>query len=263
MQPEQEQNKFSIFLVPLSILLSGLLIMVSILFSANNFAKKSGLVKKDDLRAALAQVLNGTSATNTGNSNVTVKTTVDDDPFMGDKSKAKVAIVEFSDFECPFCKQYFDQTYSQIKKDYIDTGKVVYVYRDFPLSFHDPMATYEARAASCVRDQAGDSKYFEFHDLVFKNTTSNGNGLTKIQVTEYARQTGIDIGKYQSCIESDKFNDEIAKDKSDGSKAGVDGTPGFVIGKLDKDGNVEGTLVPGSQAYATFKTVIEEQLAKS
>ena len=82
---------------------------------------------------------------------------IDDDPVLGDKN-APVTIVEFSDYECPFCKRHFDQTLPELIKNYIDTGKVKLVYRDFPLSFHDPMATKEAVAANCAREQGGDPR---------------------------------------------------------------------------------------------------------
>lgn len=260
---QKDSNKYSVYFLPISILLSGLLIMVSILYSANSFSKRNELVTKNTLKAAVAEILNGTTTQqNDQQQNVAVKTSIDDDPMMGDKSNAKVAFVEFSDYECPFCKMYFDQTYEQIKKEYVDTGKILYVYRDFPLSFHEPMATYEARAASCVRDQAGDQRYFQFHDLVFKNTKSNGNGLTKDQTDTFAAQTGIDTGKYKDCINSDKFKDEIQKDQSDGSKIGVNGTPGFVIGKLGSDGIVDGVVFTGAQPFAAFKSVIDQQLSR-
>ena len=83
---------------------------------------------------------------------------VDDDPVLGDKN-APVTMIEFSDYECPFCKRHFDQTLPQLVEKYVDTGKVKIVFRDFPLSFHDPMATKEAVAANCAREQGGDKKF--------------------------------------------------------------------------------------------------------
>src|SRR3989344_1283659 len=106
----------------------------------------------------------------------TVTVSVDDDPVLGDKN-APLTMIEFSDYECPFCKRHFTDVYSQIKKDYIDTGKLKLVYRDFiAVPGHNPLATSEAVAASCARDQGGDLMYFKYHDAIFTKTISNGNG---------------------------------------------------------------------------------------
>lgn len=102
---------------------------------------------------------------------------IDNDPILGNKN-APVTLVEFSDYECPFCKRHFTQTLSNIKKDYIDTGKVRLVYRDFiAVPSHNPAAEEEAIAANCAREQGGDEVYFKFHDEVFKRTKANGEGI--------------------------------------------------------------------------------------
>ena len=106
------------------------------------------------------------------------ETSLDDDPVLGDKSKATIAIVEFSDYECPFCQRHFLQTFPQIKKDYIDTGKVILVFRDYvAVPSHNPAATDIAIAAECVKLLSDDKKYYEFHDYMMGNTRSNGQGL--------------------------------------------------------------------------------------
>lgn len=105
-----------------------------------------------------------------------VKVSLDDDPKQGNND-AKIAIVEFSDYECPFCQRHFQQTYPQLKTNYIDTGKTLFVFRDLPLPFHDPIATQAAVAANCVREQGGDEAYFKFHDQYFTNTLTNAKGL--------------------------------------------------------------------------------------
>jgi protein-disulfide isomerase len=184
---------------------------------------------------------------------------VDDDPVLGDKN-APVTLIEFSDYECPFCKRHFDQTLPQLKKDYIDTGKVKLVYRDFPLSFHDPMATKEAVAANCAREQGGDPTYFKFHDEMFKKTTSNGNGLSDDKVKAIASDLGLNTASFNSCYDAQKSKDEVTKDIAEGSAGGVSGTPGFFIGKSSPDGKITGTPLVGAQPYAAFKTIIDQQL---
>jgi protein-disulfide isomerase len=112
-----------------------------------------------------------------GNGDKSAKVGIDDDPILGDKDKAKVAIVEFSDFECPFCQRFHNDTFNELVENYVDNGKAIYVYRDFPLDFHEPKASEAASAANCVQKVAGDEKYFEFSKLYYERTKSNGDGL--------------------------------------------------------------------------------------
>ncbi len=99
-----------------------------------------------------------------------------DDPVKGDPN-APITIVEFSDYECPFCQRHFKTTYPQLLSEYIDTGKVKLVFRDLPLPFHDPVATQAAVAANCAREQGGDEAYFKYHGEYFSRTQANGDGL--------------------------------------------------------------------------------------
>lgn len=97
-----------------------------------------------------------------------VKSSLDDDAILGNKDSVSVAIVEFTDFQCPFCQRHHQQTYPSIVSNLVNTGKAVYVIRDFPLSFHEPMATDKAIAAECAKKLGGDSKYFEYVDKLFE-----------------------------------------------------------------------------------------------
>lgn len=187
------------------------------------------------------------------------KASVDDDPILGDKN-APVTLIEFSDYECPFCKRHFDQTYSQLKKDYIDTGKVKLVFRDLPLSFHDPMATTEAMAANCAREQGGDNAYFKYHDEIFKKTTSNGSGLTKEALYTMAADIGLNSGNFKSCLDGEKYKDEVKKDLADATTAGASGTPTFFVGKTSADGTIDGTKIVGAQPFPSFQTAIDALL---
>lgn len=187
------------------------------------------------------------------------KVSVDDDPVLGSKN-AGVTLIEFSDYECPFCKRHFDQVYPSLKKDYIDTGKVKMVFRDYPLPFHDPMATFEANAANCAKEQGGDSAYFKFHDSIFTKTKSNGNGLTKDEVYQFASDIGLNQANLKVCADSGKFSEEIKKDVADGGTAGVSGTPSFFIGKSDPSGTITGTIIVGAQGYSAFQAAIDPLL---
>lgn len=187
------------------------------------------------------------------------KASVDDDPVEGNKD-ATVTIVEFSDYECPFCKRHFDQTYPQLKKDYIDTGKVKLVFRDYPLPFHDPLATTQAMAASCAKEQGGDQAYFKLHDEIFKVTKSNGNGMTVDGLYALATTLGLNSANLKTCVDSGKYKEEITKDIADGGAAGVSGTPSFVVGKSSGDGMIEGKLLVGAQPFAAFQAEIDALL---
>ncbi len=184
------------------------------------------------------------------------KVSVSDNPMLGSKD-AKVTLIEFSDYECPFCKRHFDEVYPLIKKDYIDTGKVKLVYRNYPLPFHDPMATYEAQAALCAREQGGDVTYFKIHDEMFKRTTSNGNGLTKEKIRQIATDLGLNADSVISCADANKYKEKVAKDISDGGAAGVSGTPSFFVGKSDPSGTITGQLIVGAQPYTVFQSTID------
>ncbi|KKT54256.1 MAG: DSBA oxidoreductase [Candidatus Collierbacteria bacterium GW2011_GWB1_45_35] len=187
-----------------------------------------------------------------------IKVSVDNDPVLGDK-KAIVTLIEFSDYECPFCKKYFTDTYPQIKKDYIDTGKVKMVFRDLPLGFHQN-APKEAEAAECARKQGGDTTYFKYHDQIFTKTTSNGTGLALDQLPIIAKELGLNVNKFQQCLDSGEFKSEVDKDLADAGAVGANGTPTFFIGKSTSNGEVDGIKVVGAQPYSAFKTIIDELL---
>lgn len=188
-----------------------------------------------------------------------VSLSVDDDPFMGDEN-APVVMIEFSDFECPYCKQFWQQTLPEIKRNYIDTGKLKFVYRDLPLPFHDPLATQEALAANCARDQEGDETFFTYHDEIFKRTNSNGNGMPKEELYKIAADLGLNETELRSCLDSERFKDEVTKDIADAQAAGATGTPTLIIGKNTQDGTIQGERVIGAQPYSIFQPVIEKYL---
>lgn len=187
---------------------------------------------------------------------------IDDDAVLGDKKKAKVAIVEFSDYECPYCKRFHQETYDKLVKEYVDTGKAIFVFRDYPLSFHDPKATEEAQTAECVRAQKGDKAYFSFGQALFANSQTNGKGLPEGKLDELLRSVGANATTVKSCVSADKYKDEVAKDMADGQEAGVTGTPSFIVGTLDDKGNVTGEKLVGAAPIERFKTVVGKYLDK-
>lgn len=249
-------NRSNSFLTtPVAILLGAMLISIAILMSG-------GIIKIAPRTAGTGANIPATPSVvpqQAPQQPTSSKVSVDDDPVLGSKD-AKVTLIEFSDYECPFCKRHFDQVYPSLKKDYLDTGKVKMVFRDYPLPFHDPMATFEAGAANCAREQGGDNAYFKFHDEIFKRTKSNGNGLTKDEVYQIAADLGLNQANLKVCADSGKFSEEIKKDVADGSSAGVSGTPSFFIGKSDQSGTITGQIIVGAQPYTAFQSAIDPLL---
>ena len=169
--------------------------------------------------------------------------TADDDPARGAQNAA-LTFIEFSDFQCPFSKRYFDETLTTLLVYY--GNKMRYVYRDFPLTSIHNKAQKAAEAAQCAFEQG---KFWEYHDLLFKNQGK----LELADLKAYALSLGLDEGKFNLCLESGKYAAEVQKDIQDGQTYGVKGTPTFFI---------NGRMVVGAQPYATFKTVLDEELAK-
>jgi protein-disulfide isomerase len=169
---------------------------------------------------------------------------LDDDAVKGDPN-APVTIIEFSDYECPFCARFYAQTYSQIVSEYIDTGKVKLIFRDFPLSFHKN-AQKAAEAAECAGEQ---DRYYDMHDKLFAEGVVGGIPTFK----QYAVDLGLDTVKFDVCLDSGRMAGEVRKDMQNGQAAGIRGTPGFVV---------NGKLISGAQPFAVFKQAIEAELAK-
>lgn len=260
----QDNNKSDVvtislsdFAMPVAVIVASIILSIAIIIASYNL--KGGIsVSRGDTVLGDTDVAPAAAQDDFPEAN----TTIDDDPFLGDKDNAKVAIVEFSDYECPFCKRHYEQTQSQLIDNYVNTGDAILVFRDFPLSFHDPLATKQAIAAECVQDIAGNQKYFEYHDLIFETTESNGNGMDEGDLVVLATQIGVNKDDFNSCYKAEKFAEEIADDISDGQAAGVTGTPGFVIGVLNDDGSVSGKLIAGAYPYDSFVEIIEEMLAR-
>jgi len=176
---------------------------------------------------------------------------IDDDPIKGDPN-APVTIIEFSDYECPFCKRSNDSAIKQIDKEYISKGKVRLVFRDYPLPFHK-RATPAAVAANCAGEQ---DKYWEMHDFLFESKDNLDMPIIMGSVGEL----GLDKAKFTACVKDKSKEKEITKDLEDGKKYGVRGTPSYFIGKTTDGDEITGTFVRGAQPYSVFKEHIDEQL---
>jgi len=157
---------------------------------------------------------------------------------------APVLMVEFSDFQCPYSKKFYQQAFPLIEKEYISTGKVKFAYRDLPLGFHT-LAKPAAIAARCAGKQG---KYWQMFGKIILSNSFDTEILKK-----YAQELGLNIKAYDDCLSKDEFQGELESDIKDAAKFGVSGTPAFFI---------NGRFVNGAYPFETFKKIIEEELAK-
>lgn len=180
----------------------------------------------------------------------TVSVSVDNDPVMGE-ADAPITIVEFSDYQCPFCKSFYDDTLPTLIKDYVEEGIVKIVFRDFPLPpDKHPQATLAAEAAECVRAYTTgdpDESYFAMHDLLFTNQSSwSGQETAKDTMVALAKdELGVEI---LSCLDSGEMTAEVQADYVAGKSYGISGTPTFFI---------NGKKLVGAWPYEVFEKVIE------
>lgn len=179
---------------------------------------------------------------------------IDDDPVMGDK-KARLVLIEFSDFQCPFCARFVHETLPEIEKDYIKTGKLKYVFRDFPISGSHKDAFKAALASGCALDQG---KFWEMHDQLFENQTA----FTVYNLTQRAEAIGLNKEKFQQCLNANEYETEVQGDFADGLKAGVNQTPTFFLGLTEPNSPKVKvlTVITGAKPYAVFKAAIDSAL---
>jgi protein-disulfide isomerase len=184
-----------------------------------------------------------------------VKISADNDPIIGDPN-APITIIEFSDFQCPFCARFHIQTLPLILEEYIEQGKVKLVFRDFPIQSIHPNALPASVAAECANEQG---KFKEMHDMLFDNQNEWNKQDTVDALSsfsQYATNIQLEQDTFDSCLTNGKYIEEIKKDLNDGKNYGVSGTPGFFVGN-DEIGYVE---LKGAQPFEIFKKIIDEQL---
>lgn len=177
-----------------------------------------------------------------------------DDPILGDES-AKVAVVEFSDYQCPYCSRFHKQYFAGLAQRYIDTGKVKYVLRDFPLSFHSK-AKGAAIAANCAGEQGA---YWKMKESLFANQSQLGDPL----YGKLAQELSLDSRRFAACLKSDDMAREVDEDFAYGQSVGVRGTPTFFVGRVEDGRLVNATRIVGSRGVAAFAQVIEPLLKGS
>ncbi len=157
-----------------------------------------------------------------------------------------VTIVEFSDFQCPFCGQFARETEPQLIADYIDTGKVKLLYKHFPLSQIHQFAQKAAEASECAGDQG---KFWEYHDTLFQNQ----NALTRNDLKRYASDLGLNTTAFGACVDSGAMEGIVKQNYNEGVRKGVGSTPTFYVNNVK---------ITGAQPFSTFKTAIDTELDK-
>ena len=177
-------------------------------------------------------------------------------PFKG-QSNATVTLVDFTDYQCPFCGRYFRDTYPELERDFIKTGKVKYVLRDLPLEVLHPLALKAAEATHCAGEQG---KYWEMHDQLFTNQRE----LTRPDLSKHAQALGLNIAAFDQCLDIGKSTARIRKDLEEAQDLNVGGTPTFFVGLTDPSKpEVKGMRIEGALPYPVFKDAIERLLPPS
>jgi len=200
------------------------------------------------IEAKTLQPAGGTAAVATVN--------VKGEPFRGEAG-ARVAIIEYSDFECPFCGEYAREIYPQIVERYVKTGKVRYYFRDLPLPNH-PNALLAAIGARCAGDQG---KFWEMHDSLFANQSA----LSPKDLTDRAAALGLDQTRFSDCVSTAKYGAAIRKVASGAQRMGIDGTPAFAIGAIQGEGEsvTINQVVLGADSFDDLKAILDEILTPS
>lgn len=168
-------------------------------------------------------------------------------------SKAPLTMVEFTDYQCPFCARFYKQTFPLLKKKYIDTGKLQLIVKDLPLGFHKN-ARKAAQASRCAGEQ---DRFFEMHTTLL----DNGKNLQEKYLIQYAEKVGIDVKKFKNCISSNRYLKTIDQNTQQAQKQGVSGTPTFVLGKTHPK-IISGPRIVGAQPFNRFEQQIEKMLKK-
>ena len=224
---DEQNNKF---LIPAAVVFAGVIIAVAVIYSVKSPSQNANVDnEKTATLAALPQISSN-------------------DFVLGDQN-APVTIIEYSDFQCPFCGKFFKETESVLREKYIKTGKVKFIYRNF--AFLGQESFWAANAARCAGEQG---KFWQYHDYLYNNQSGENQGaFSKDNLKSFAAALGLDKEKFNSCLDSEKYTDLIQKETEAGGRSGVQGTPANFI---------NGTLYPGALPAATFTQIIDDELSK-
>lgn len=246
---------------PISVIVAGFMIASAIYVSNTQtgyLAGRAGTTAQNNNAAAPSAVQPGAAQPAaaadpepTEDPNATYTVSVDDDPVLGD-ANAPITLIEFSDYRCPFCERFHTDAFPQIKKNYIDTGKAKFIYRD--LSIHPPQSDDAAAAAHCAADQG---KYWDYHGKLFTQFSA-GDSFDASTLKKYAGELGLNQASFDSCFDGGKYKDEVSKDYSDARAVTATGTPTMFVGKSTANGSIQAFKLVGAQDYADFAALIDK-----
>lgn len=238
MEPNTQPQSTSMAL-PLAIIVGFAMIAIAIFFTSGSNDQVVAPVATNDTEKAVPSAVRAVSEA---------------DYILGNPN-APIVMIEYSDYDCPFCKQ-FHSTMHQILDEYGVTGRLAWVYRQFPLIDLHPNAPVIAEAALCVGDLGGDSAFWTFSDAVFDSRAETEfTNVTKLP--QFAAAAGVDQAAFTECVDSDRMMDTLKADMADGLAAGANGTPYTII----KVGNQE-AVVNGAQPYDVVKGIVENLIGQ-
>lgn len=233
MQPNQSTS----FAIPAAIVLGFALIAAAIFFSGNAISEPK-------------QNIAATDKTAPTNTTPTVVRPVDETDYVRGNPNAPIMVIEYSDYDCPFCKSFHD-TMNRVMEEHGVTGKVGWVYRQFPLAQLHPNAPRISEAAYCVGDLGDDIAYWKFSDSIFKERETN-EPTNMSRLPEFAEAAGVNRAEFTSCLESGKFTSAVEDSIAEGVAAGAGGTPYSIVVVGDQQ-----AVINGAQPYAVVKQIID------
>lgn len=241
------ENHQSSFSIPIAIVIAGVIIAGAILFS-NSGGSPAAIVDSGTNRPSNT---NGTNGTSPSLDNIR---DIDSGDHIRGNPEAPVKIIEYSDFECPFCKR-FHVTMQQVMDEYGADGQVAWVYRQFPLEQLHSKARREAEASECAAELGGNTAFWAYADKIFATTPSN-DGLNPDLLPEFAEEIGINRARFEECLEGGRFAGHIDEDINNAVSSGGRGTPFSVV--IGPDGQKQ--VINGAQPYAVVKNIVDQML---
>lgn len=242
----------NVLTLPVAIVFAGFLIAGGVVYNSASYNRVT--VSDNNIAAVQNPVLEDKPIAPTQNDKA-ILTVSPSEHIFGD-ANAPVKIIEYSDMECPFCKNFHETMY-KIMSDYAKDGRVAWVYRHFPLQQLHPKAIKEAQATECAAEIGGNDAFWKYLDRIFTLTPSN-NGLDLALLPSLAKEIGVDQNRFSDCINSNKYIDVITKSANDGVSVGVSGTPFSIV--TTKKGNKY--VISGAQTYEKVKEMVETALGE-
>lgn len=229
---EQQETSSKNYLLPISIIAAALLIAGAFFVSKNSSFSQFKSIKSETTKEQVAKDEQSAEK---------IEVDIEGWPTVGN-IEAKVVMVEYADFACPFCNRFSQETLPSIKKDYVDTGKIRLVYKDFIVVGGDRAA----EAAHCASEQG---KFWEYHDKLFSSAEKDRSQWADSEIhRSYAKELGLDENALLACFESRRYQEKVALSTEEALKNGGQGTPLFII---------NGESIFGAQPYSAFQTVLD------